>query len=313
MQKPSAHRVAIFQALFTTFIWSTSWVLIKIGLGSIPALTFAGLRYSLAFVILLPFFFRREGTAALRSLERSSWLRLLSYGVLMYTVTQGALFISLSYLPAVTTNLLLSFTPVLVALFSGLTLGEIPGPLQWIGIAMAMAGVVVYFYPASLPPGEITGVVVAVLCVVTNAASSLYGRSINRQRDVSSLTVTVVSMGIGGVLLLATGLASEGLPPISLANWAIIIWMAGVNTALTFSLWNLTLRTLSAVESSIINNTIMIEIAILAVVFLGEHLGVKEIAGMAVLAVGVLFVQLAHRRAPEAKAQLEEGGKTVDF
>ena len=46
---------ARFQALFVTFLWSTSWVLIKIGLQDIPALTFAGLRYGLAFLCLLPF------------------------------------------------------------------------------------------------------------------------------------------------------------------------------------------------------------------------------------------------------------------
>jgi len=45
---------AVLQALFVTFLWSTSWVLIKIGLEQIPALTFAGLRYSLAFLCLVP-------------------------------------------------------------------------------------------------------------------------------------------------------------------------------------------------------------------------------------------------------------------
>jgi len=38
---------AILQALIVTFLWSTSWVLIKIGLEDIPAVTFAGLRYFL--------------------------------------------------------------------------------------------------------------------------------------------------------------------------------------------------------------------------------------------------------------------------
>ena len=32
------HFTAVFQALFVTFLWSTSWVLIKIGLVDIPAL-----------------------------------------------------------------------------------------------------------------------------------------------------------------------------------------------------------------------------------------------------------------------------------
>jgi drug/metabolite transporter (DMT)-like permease len=46
---------AILQALFVTFLWSTSWVLVKIGLEDIPAVTFAGLRYFLA----IPLLFRK--------------------------------------------------------------------------------------------------------------------------------------------------------------------------------------------------------------------------------------------------------------
>ncbi|HKZ55913.1 MAG TPA: DMT family transporter [Anaerolineales bacterium] len=53
----SPHLSAVFQALFVTFLWSTSWVLIKWGLDEIPPLIFAGLRYGLGFLCLLPFAF----------------------------------------------------------------------------------------------------------------------------------------------------------------------------------------------------------------------------------------------------------------
>ena len=63
---------AIIQALFVTFLWSTSWVLIKIGLEDIPALTFAGLRYFLAFLILIPVFLTSKKATPLRSLSRAN-------------------------------------------------------------------------------------------------------------------------------------------------------------------------------------------------------------------------------------------------
>ncbi|HXV99759.1 MAG TPA: EamA family transporter, partial [Anaerolineae bacterium] len=63
MLKNSAHLKTILQALLVTFLWSTSWVLIKFGLRDIPALTFAGLRYSLAFLCLLPFVLSRTRLA----------------------------------------------------------------------------------------------------------------------------------------------------------------------------------------------------------------------------------------------------------
>ena len=49
----SSHTMALLQALLVTFIWSLSWVFIKIGLQGIPPITFAGLRYVLAFTCLL--------------------------------------------------------------------------------------------------------------------------------------------------------------------------------------------------------------------------------------------------------------------
>lgn len=95
----SPHLTATLQALFVTFLWATSWVLIKLGLHDIPALTFAGLRYLLAFLCLLPFGLLGGHLAVLRSLPRRDWLRLVALGLLYIAITQGAQFLGLSYLP----------------------------------------------------------------------------------------------------------------------------------------------------------------------------------------------------------------------
>lgn len=57
-------------------------------------------------------------------------------------------------------------------------------------------------------------------------------------------------------------------------------------------MWNRTLRTLSAMESSIINNTMLFQIAVLAWVFLGEGLTWRQVTGMVLAALGTLVVQL---------------------
>jgi drug/metabolite transporter (DMT)-like permease len=127
----SPHSKAVWQALFVTFLWSTSWVFIKFGLTEIPALTFAGLRYSLAFVCLLPFAWRSPHLAALRRLSRRDWFRLAGLGLIFYTVTQGAQFVGLTYLPAATVNLLLSFSTIVVSLMGIFLLAELPTSAQW--------------------------------------------------------------------------------------------------------------------------------------------------------------------------------------
>jgi drug/metabolite transporter (DMT)-like permease len=282
----------VVQALFVTFLWSTSWVFIKFGLADIPALPFAGLRYSLAFLCLLPIAARAGQLKQLRSLSARRWGQLALLGLLFYAVTQGAQFLSLVYLPAMTSSLLLSFTPILVALLGIFLLGELPTKKQWGGTALYLVGVVIFLYPLVLPRYQLIGLVVAVVGVLANALSSILGRHINRRGELEPLLVTVVSMGIGAFTLLVGGIAWQGLPPLTVTHWATILWLAVVNSAYAFTLWNRTLRTLSAMESSIINNTMLFQIAILAWLFLGEALTWPRVMGMALAAPGALMVQL---------------------
>lgn len=283
---------AAVQALFVTFLWATSWVLIKIGLDEIPALTFAGLRYFVAFVCLLPLVFRSRRLASLRALPAQSWARLILLGLLLYTVTQGAQFVALFYLPAVTVNLLLSFSAVAVALMGFVVLDERPTRLQWMGVSLATFGAVVYFHPASFPASEVVGVLVALVGVLANAGAAVLGRHVNRGARLHPLMVTFVSMGIGSIVLLASGIATQGLPSLGVQSWLIILWLAVVNTAFAFTLWNHTLRVLTATESSVINGTMLIWIPILAVLFLGERITEKELFGLALAGLGTLFVQV---------------------
>lgn len=286
------HRRAILQALFVTFLWSTSWVLIKVGLQDIPALTFAGLRYALAFLCLVPLLLRSSRWKSVRGLPRRRWAELILLGLLFYAVTQGAIFLSLAYMPAVTVSLLWNLSTIGVALLGILVLAEPLTILRWGGVALNLVGVLVYFWPAALPRTQVVGLIAAVVGVLANAASSILGRGVNRRADLDPLVVTVVSMGVGACALLATGLFVQGLPPLRIVDWAIIAWLAVVNTAFAFTLWNYTLRTLTAVESSIINGTMLGQVPILAWVFLGERLNWQQVVGLVLAGLGTMVVQL---------------------
>jgi drug/metabolite transporter (DMT)-like permease len=292
----NSHLISILQALFVTFLWSTSWILIKYGLADIPPVTFAGLRYSLAFFVLLPFALRKSNFSSLKNLSQREWLFLLLLGLLLYTVTQGAQFIGLFYLPAVTVNLLLNFTTIMVAIMGIGFLAERPVVFQWGGMLLAFLGAFIYFFPSFLEGAQLFGVAIVFIGVITNALSAIMGRSINRMRTLSPFLITLVSMGFGSSFLLAGGLTFQGLPELSSANWLIIAWLAVVNTAIAFTLWNNTLRTLQAFESSIINSTMLIQIPILAWIFLDEVLAFQEIIGLVLAGVGVMVVQLWRRK-----------------
>jgi drug/metabolite transporter (DMT)-like permease len=292
--KPSPQLRAVLQAIFVTVLWASSWVLIKLGLrASLPALTFAGLRYVFAFLCLAPFvLLSARNRAVMASLTRKDWRRLALLGITYYTLTQGSQFLGLAYLPAAMVSLLLNLTPLVTGLFGIVLLREHPSRGQWFGIALTVVGVAFYFLPTDVERLPMVGLAVALGGVLTNAASALLGREVNRLAILSPLIITFISMGIGSILLLMIGIATQGFGTLDLGSWFLVGWLAIVNTAFAFTLWNHTLRTLSAVESSIINSLMMPQIAVLAFVFLSEPLNGKEIAGLVLVGLGVLIVQL---------------------
>lgn len=78
----------------------------------------------------------------------------------------------------------------------------------------------------------------------------------------------------------------------NLTRWVIVAWLAVVNMAFAFTVWNHTLRTRSTVQSSIINSTMLGQIAVLAWVFVGKHLTWQQVAGPVLAGMGTLIVQL---------------------
>lgn len=298
MTKPSfrVHMTAIALALFVTLLWSSSWVLIKWGLVDIAPLPFAGLRYALAALLLAPVVLTRRNRAALARCGRREWGLLIGFGLLQYGLTQACQFLALTYLPATTLSLMLAFTPALVAVLGALLLNERIGWREGLGVAVFIGGAVAYFLSKPLPSGAGFGLLIGAVGVTANAGQTLLGRKVNRDAGLPPSLITVVSMAAGAAALLGTGVALQGWPELTVRGWTIVGWLAAANTALAFWLWNRAQAVLSALEASLINNTMLIQISVLAVWVLGERLSATQIIGLAIAGLGVTWVQLVRMR-----------------
>jgi len=286
----SQRNKAILQALFVTLLWSSSWVLIKLSIEEIPPLTFAGLRFSIAFLVLLPGLIKRR--ESIKKFSREEWAKLLLLGLIYYAFTQGGQFLSLKYLDAITLSLMLNFSAPLVAIFGLIFLREPVRNLQWVGVAVFLLGVMVYFFPQSSLPKSALGLALGVFTVFSNSVASIMGRWVNREKSLDPIIVTGISMGFGAFLMLGSGLSFQGLPPLSGRSWLILLWLAVVNTALTYWLWNKSLQVLTAMESSIINNTMLVQISLLAWLFLGERVTWIGALGLAIATIGTVLVNI---------------------
>jgi drug/metabolite transporter (DMT)-like permease len=269
---------------------------IKLVVQEIPPLTFAGLRYFIAFLTLVPFAATASHRRILRAVGWKTWLTLSALGLLLYSIGVGGQYVALLHLPTVTTRLLFAFDTIVVALLSGMLLRERPAWVQWLGIVMALGGIYVYFFPVDVGRSQTIGICASVVGMMGFALAALVGRKVGRSRTLSPLLVTAVSMGVGSMVLMSCGLLLEGVPVVSPKNWLIILWLSLVNTSLAFVVWNYTLRTLTAVESNIITNVMVPEIAVLGWWFLGERLSWVDVVGLGLVVLGTVLVQLGGAR-----------------
>lgn len=281
-------------ALLVTFLWSSSWILIRWGLDdeALQPITFAALRYGLAFLTLIGLVASRSSYRdQVRSLDPLAWRDIALLGLAFYTVTQGAQFLAIDNQPAATSSLVLSLTPLLVAATATRSLSEKPQRSQIVGAVLVALGAWSYF--SGQLGATALGMTAALVGLAGNTVSTLLGRRVNKETTVSPLIITALSMAIGSLFLVVLGIGVEGVPDVSAVAWAIIIWLAVVNTAFAFTLWNLSLRRLSAVESAGINNTMLIQIAMLAWLFLDEAPGLMEWIGIVAVSLGIFLTQTA--------------------
>lgn len=285
MPNQPSRTLALLEALLVSMVWGTSFIFVKMVLKEIGPLTIGGLRYFLGFACLLPFL-RRS------SFSRTSgqWLRMALLGFSAYTLGNGALFWALRFLPATTGSFMMSLVMVTVLLGGAFWLREIPNRLQFTGIIVASVGIALFFSPG-LKPGEPLGLAFFALALIGFTLFGLLSRVAAIDRQIDTLTLTALPLAIGGGLLLAIALPFEGIPTASLRTWSLILFLAAINTALGYVLYNHALQSLRAFEMNVLLNLTPVWTALFGWLLLDETLIIRQWAGIFVVMGGVMLVQ----------------------
>lgn len=295
--------LALIEALIVTFLWSTSYILIKIGLEEINPLAFASYRYVIASVVLTATMFYHY-RKFLMKLNLRQILLFMVLGFAGYFIAQGLQFFGLYYLQPVTVTFILNLTPLFVMIFSSLVLKETPTYIQFVGIAVTLCGVLVFFCNSILIVEEIIGIVITLVSGIGWAVYMIMVRYYLRDNKENVIILTACSMSLGSLMLFGVTVLTGNVVTVSFEGWIIILWLSVVNTALAFALWNRALKTLRVYEQSILQNSMLIQITVLTFVFLHEALNLQNILGMIMVFIGVLIVQLKSNSKPKKKVRM---------
>ncbi len=279
---------ALVEAFLVTTIWASSFIFVKVGLAYMGPLTLAGVRYLIAFLLLLPLLVADRSWLRL---GRQEWAYLIAIGLTAYALGNGMLYWGLKYLTPTTSAFISALTPLPVLVAGILWLREWPTPIQVVGVLVSILGVWFFF---GRVPGEISpiGVGLTVLSIVGFTAFGILGRAVARDALVNTLVLTTVPLGIGGTLLTAAGLAVEPMPLFTVESVGILAWLAVVNSAFAYLVYNHALQTLTALEMNVMFNMITPLTAIMSVLVLAEPLYDWQVLGIALTTVGVIMVQM---------------------
>jgi drug/metabolite transporter (DMT)-like permease len=206
----------LIEASFVTFLWSSSYILVKIGLTQLSPLTLASLRYTVASTILITLAFSKGEATLIKT--KKTFIELAFLGFCGYSLAQGLQCIGLYYLPAVSVTFILNFTPIIVLILGVIFLQEYPSWLQMVGMIIVMIGAL-FFFNDPLMNSSLAGVLITLLSSLGWAAYLVLSRIFFTRGKIKPLALTAFPMGFGTLLMALATFYFEGFQAVSLLGW----------------------------------------------------------------------------------------------
>lgn len=272
-------------------IWGANFAVTKISIAQLAPLSFTALRFGLA-TLLLVFLLRwREGDC---QFPAGSFAKFLCLGLIGNTVYQTLFVSGLAQTTSANSSLLLTATPVMVALASWLVGFERLTRQMWWGLALALSGVAIVMVArgANLSGQTRTGDLLILVSVICWTVYVLGMRALDAR--ISSLRATTLTMITG-----APGLLLLGLPGLWRTDWTRIgvaaifgvFYSAILALVVCYLLYNRNVRLIGGVRTTIYGCAIPVVAAVVAWPVLGERLTWLQAGGAALIIAGVLMTR----------------------
>ncbi|MEM8711295.1 MAG: EamA family transporter [Planctomycetota bacterium] len=248
----TASRGTTLAVVVMCLVWGSTWFVVREGLQDMEPLGSAGLRFALAWLIMLPlagFIAQREGG------EKPTASLVLAMAAGNFAVSYGIVYWAEETLPSGLAAVLWGIYPIQTALIGHVYLPEsrIVG-LQWLGLAVGFLGVALLFLTDIVSVGGDATLRGAVLLLSPTVSAFATAYVKKHGAGVSSALLNRWALFVGSVMLLVAAWSIEGgieVPdgPRALSS---IVYLALMGTVLTFTLYFWVLRTSSAVSLSLI-------------------------------------------------------------
>jgi drug/metabolite transporter (DMT)-like permease len=288
-------------------IWGSTWAFIKLGLGDLPPITFAYVRFIIAVALLLLIAYVRRATLPRK---RSEWRLLVVTGVLQFTVNYGLVFWGESYISSGLAALLQATIPLFGLLIAHKLLpGEPLTFAKLCGVVIGLAGVAIIF-SNQLKIGDVWAVWGSI-AIIIGAFAAAYSNVLLKASDARlDLSVLVAAQMLCGLLpLIIVGLVKEGNP--LRLHWTMtaivsILYLALVGSVAAFLLYYWLVRRMDVTNTQLISLVTPVVAVLIGVLFLDEELSWRILLGGLGIFAGIGFIILRRRRPPPVNVENQQ-------
>jgi len=275
-------------------IWGSTWLVIKIGYGSLGPFNVSGLRFLIAGAVMAVV---AQATGARWPRGRVEWRAVAVVGLLMFAGDYGLIYWAEQFIESGLTAVLFATLP-LMTLFvaraylpgARITTGKLASSM------LALAGTVALFADRLRLDAAAVHPMLAVLGATLCAAiASVVSK--RDAHDIPAATLNATSMLLGAVVLLVASVAAgDGLRlPADAGSWAAVAYLALVGSVLAFLLYFSLLKTWSVMSLSFISVFTPVIALLLGFVFLHEPLTLGKAGGAVLILVAVALANRSPR------------------
>lgn len=280
---------AILMGLAFAAMWSSAFTSARVIVEYAPPLTALALRFLISGLLGVLIAWALGQSARL---SRRQWTGVFVFGICQNALYLGLNFIAMQTIDASLAAIIASTMPLLVALSGWLVLGNRIRPLGIVGLVAGVVGVALIM-GARLQGGvDVYGLVLCIAGVISLTVATLAVLGASSGGNV--LMIVGLQMLVGSAVLAIPALAFETLD----ITWTWQLVVAFLYTTLIPGLaatwvWFLLVGRIGAVRASTFHFLNPFLGVAIAAVILGEAIGFLDILGVAVIAGGILAVQLS--------------------
>lgn len=291
----------VLLAITACLLWSTAFVAIKVGLRHAGPFSFAGLRFMLSGLMLVPFWWPRRPVPA--KVGRHAGL-ILAVAFFQTFVLYGLFYLGMTLVSGALAAMVVGTSPLVAAVLAHYCMaGDRLTPVKGAGLLLGIAGVAVLSVsrlPWATPSGlrELAGILLLLLSQAGGAVGNIL---VARHRlEIDPVFLNSAQIFTGGLWLWLFSLPLETQPTLALpwTYFASLGWLAFLSAA-AFSIWFLLLRRPGVRVSEINIWKFLIPIcgALLSWLLLpGESPSVWPVVGMICIAAAIVLFNWAGLR-----------------